>query len=188
MDKDKLTNICNSLKNNNLILQTNIEIQSEKLIDEFKNFISEFNKAINYEDKKYFELMKFIYFKEIKKVPNVNYRTAIFQEVIKDAEVLINSNDILQILLFPLVKPRKDLFSKSISEILSSTDYDVAVIIENILEDENGEEKIYNALSQTLLYYFEKNSLMYFHDIFHGKEKILFENDDDEDKKAKEED
>ena len=187
LDKEKLTNICMAIKKNNSILQMNKEIQSDKLIEEFKNFISELNKAINYEDKKYFELLKFIFFKEIRKVPNVSYRTAIFQEVIKDPEVLINSNDILQILLFPLVKPRKDFFPKSISEILSSTDYDVAVIIENILENESGEDKIYNALSETLLYYFEKNSLMYFHDIFHGKEKILFENDDDEDKKSKDE-
>ena len=187
LDKDKLSNICMSLKKNNLILQTNKEIQSEELIDELKNLITELNKALKFDDKNYFELLKFIFYKEIKKVPNVSYRTAIFQEVIKDAEVLVNSNDILQILFFPLVKPRKDIFPKSISEILNSSDYDVAIIIENILENEKGDVdiKIYNALSETLLYYFEKNSLMYFNDIFNGKEKLLFDNNDEEDKKTK---
>ena len=63
-------------------------------------------------------------------------------------------------------------------------------MIEKILsETENRDYKVYNALNETLLYYFEKNTLMYFYDIFHGKEKILFDNDDndDEDKKSKDE-
>ena len=190
LDGDKLTEICSILKNNNLIMQTNEIIQSEDLVGEFKNLISSLNKSLEEHDKKYFELLKFIFYKEIKKVPDVRYRAAIFQEIVKDAEIIVLSNNILQILLFPLVKPRKDNFPKSISEILKATDYDVAVIIENILaENENRDEKIYNALNETLLYYFEKNALMYFHDIFHGKEKLLFENDEgDEDKKAKDED
>ena len=185
LDGDKLTEICSILKNSNLILQTNEQIQSEELVGEFKNLISSLNKTLTDNDKKYFELLKFIFFKETKKVPDVRYRAAIFQEVIKDAEVIINSNNILQILLFPIVKPKKDIFPKSILDILKATDYDVAVIIESILsQDENREEKIYNALNETLLYYFEKNSLIYFNDLFRGKEKILFENDEEaEDKK-----
>ena len=190
LDGDQLTEICSILKSNNLILQTNEKIQSEELVGEFKNLISALNKSLTDNDKKYFKLLKFIFYKEIKKVPDVRYRTAIFQEIIKDAEIIVDSNNILQILLFPLVKPRKDIFPKSIHEILKATDYDVAVIIENLLsESENRDEKIYNALNETLLYYFEKNALMYFHDIFHGKEKMLFENDEgEEDKKSKEED
>ena len=184
LDKDKLTDICFSLKKNNLILQENKEIQSEELIDEFKNIISSLNKAIQYNDKNYFDLLKFIFYKETRKVPNVTYRTAIFQEIIKDPEVLIKSNDILQVLLYPLVKPKKDLFPKCIMEILKATDYDIAIIIENVLKNEDNNEKIYNALSETLLYYFEKNSLMYFHDIFNGKQKLLLDNDDEEDKKS----
>ena len=121
MDGDRLTEICSILKNNNLILQTNEIIQSEELVGEFKSLISTLNKSLEDSDKKYFELLKFIFYKEIKKVPDVRYRAAIFQEVIKDAEIIINSNDILQILLFPLVKPRKDDFPKSISEILKAT-------------------------------------------------------------------
>ena len=190
LDGDKLTEIGSILKSNNLILQTNEKIQSEELVAEFKNLITALNKSLEDNDKKYFELLKFIFYKEIKKVPDIRYRTAIFQEIIKDAEIIVNSNNILQILLFPLVKPREDIFPKSIHEILKANDYDVAVIIENYLsESENRDEKIYNALNETLLYYFEKNALMYFNDIFHGKEKILFENDEgEEDKKAKEED
>jgi len=184
LEGEQLTEICSILKKNNLILQTNEKIQSEDLVGEFKSLISAINSSLAENDKKYFELLKFIFYKEIKKVPDIRYRAAIFQEVVKDAEVIVNSNDIFQILLFPIVKPRKDIFSKSINEILKATDYDVAVIIENILSDsENRDYKIYNALNETLLYYFEKNALMYFYDVFHGKEKILFDNDEDEDKK-----
>ena len=184
LDGDKLAEICAILKNNNLILQTNEKIQSEDLVEQFKSLLSSINGILTDNDKKYFELLKFYFYKEIKKVPDIRYRAAIFQEIVKDAEVIINSNDILQILLFPIVKPRNGIFSKSINEILKATDYDVAVIIENILtETDDRDYKIYNALNDTLLYYFEKNAMMYFYDIFHGKDKILFDNDEDEEKK-----
>ena len=177
LDNNPLNEICQSLKKNNEILKLNKEIQSDELIEEFKILYKLLKKSMNYNDKKYFELLKYICFKEIKKVPNVKYRTAIFQNIIKDNEIIINSNDILQILLFPLVNPNKIKFPKSIIEILNSTDYDIASIIENILENEK--EDIQIVLSETLLYYFEKNSLMYFNNIFHGKEIILFENDEE---------
>ena len=180
LEGDILTEICSILKKNNLILQTNEKIKSEELVGEFKNLVSSLNKSLADGDKNYFELLKFIFYKETKKVPDVRYRASIFQEVIKDAEVIISSNNILQILFFPIMKPKKDIFPKSISEILKATDYDVAVIIENILsEQENRDEKIYNALNETLLYYFEKNALMYFNDVFHGKDIILLENDEE---------
>ena len=54
--------------------------------------------------------------------------------------------------------------------------------ISDFAEIENRDYKIYNALNETLLYYFEKNASIYFYDISHGKEIILFDNDDDEDK------
>ena len=138
-----MTEICTILKNNNLILQTNEKIQSEELVGEFQNLVSSLNTSLADNDKNYFELLKFIFYKETKKVPDVRYRASIFQEVIKNAEVIINSNNILQILFFPIMKPKKDIFPKSISEILKATDYDVAVIIENILsEKENRDEKM----------------------------------------------
>ena len=182
-NKKGLTSICNILKKNNYILQKSKDIQSEELIEEFKNLINAINDELKYNDKKYFDLLKFIYFKETKKVPNVYYRTAIFQEMIKDVEILIKSNDILQILLYPIVKPNKDDFPKSIKSILKAIDYDIALIIENILENENEDMKI--ALEDTLLYYFEKNSFMYFDNIFNGEEKIYLNSEENikEDKK-----
>ena len=187
-DRKVLIEICNVLKKSNLILQINEEIQSEELIDEFKSLISLLSNSLEYNSKNYFDLLKFIYYKEIKKVPNVPYRTEIFIELIKDPEIIVKSNDIFQILLYPLVKPKKDLFPESIKQLLNSIDYDIALILENSLGKKNEEDKIYNSLNQTLLYFFEKNSLMYFNFLFNGQEKILFDNDDDvkKDEKDKE--
>ena len=180
LNEDVLNELSINLKRNNVILQSNEEIQSDQLIQEFSNTYKLLNKSLNDKDKKYFQLLKYIFFKEIKKIPNVKYRTAIFEKIIKYNEIIIQSNDILQILLFPLVNPNKIKFWNSIIEILNATDYDIANIIENLLE--NPEQGNYIALSETLLYYFEKNSLINFHNIFHDKEKILFENDQEKPK------
>lgn len=159
------------MKKNNVILQSNEEIQSTELIQEFSNKSKLLNILLNDKDKKYFQLLKYIFFKEIKKIHNVKYRTSIFEKVIKDKKIIIQSNDIFQILLFPLVNPNKMKFWNSIIEILNATDYDVANIIENFLNLSSQES--YTALLETLLYYFEKNSLIYFHNIFHDKKENI---------------
>ena len=178
LDKKILNNICMNLKENNDIFCSNFEeIKSEVLKDKLKNLFNIFETVFKEDDKNYLELLKFICFKETKKVPNVDYRTCIFQEVIKYKEIIINSNDILQILLFPLVNPNISKFPKSIVEILNANDYDIAAIIENIIS--NDKDEICNVLSETLLYHFEENSLMYFNNLFYGKEKISIENDEE---------
>ena len=174
---DRLNEICESLKKNNEILTSSIEIRSDELIDEYKNLYDILKKTLKYTDKNYYELLRFIYYKEIKKVPNVSYRAAIFQDVIKDVEVIVKSKDILDILLHPLVNPEITKFHLSLNEITLSKDYDIAIIIESILENENEEN--FKALSETLIYHFEKLTLMFFNNIFHYKEKILFENDEE---------
>ena len=184
LDNYNLYDLCLNLKKSNEILQKNVEIKAEILIDIFENLYDNIlRKSLKYYDKGYDKLLKFICFREIKKVPNVTYRAAIFKKILKDKEIIIISNDILQILLFPLVNPlnpdiTKNIFHKSIISILNSNDYDVLLIIENLLENEQNE--IYNALSESLLYNFEKKSLMYFHNILNNKKQILFENDEDE--------
>ena len=181
MDYELLNTICNSLKKNNMILWSNVEIQSEKLKEEYKCLITLLKKTLKHTDIKYYDLLKFIYFKETKKVYNVIYRTEIFQDIIKDNEIIVNSNDILQVLLFVLVKPSIDSFHESLNNLLFSTDFDVFTIIEVILKNKN--EDIYYTLSDTLLYYFEKNSLMYFNNIFLSH--VKFENKEEKKEKEK---
>jgi hypothetical protein len=33
-----------------------------------------------------------MFFKEIKKVPNINYHVSIFENIIKESEIIVNSN------------------------------------------------------------------------------------------------
>lgn len=177
VDIDILDKICESLKKNNEIIRKSNDNLTDELIEEYKNLMRLILKCLKKNDNKFYYLLKFIYYKETKKFPNSNYRTEIFKDIIKDIEVIVNSKDILQILLFPLVNPKKDKFPKSIINILNNIDFDIAIIIENILSNENDE--VHTALSETLIYHFEKNSLIYLNNALSGKEKTSFENDEE---------
>ena len=179
LDFNILNKICLCLKNINEILCSNMDIKSEELIDIYKKLYKLLIESLENNDKKY-ELLKFILYKETKKIPDIRYRTSIFQDVREEIEIIVNSNDILQILLNPLVNPDEMKFPKSIKNIKDSFDNDVALIIESILENEKDKSNI--ALSDTLLYYFEKNSFMYFNNVLNSKEEeepILFDNDEE---------
>ena len=180
VDYERLNDICASLKRSNELLCLNIEIQPDELIEEYTHLIELIGISLKNTDIKFFNLLKFIYFKETKKVYNVIYRCIIFNDILKNSEIIVNSNDILQILLFPLVKPHIDKFPESINQILNTSDYDFVLIIESILNQRDNE--IYYALSETLLYYFEKNSFIYFNNILHSYNNILFEFDEDKNK------
>ena len=94
-----LNNISINLKTNNDILQKD-ELNKNNLLNEtYVKLYELINQSLNYEDKEYYELLKYIFFKEIKKIPDINYRVTIFENMIKESEIIVNSNDILQILL-----------------------------------------------------------------------------------------
>ena len=75
--------------------------------------------------------------------------------MIKENEIIINSNEILQLLLKTIIIPLKGIFIKTVSKILNEKN-EIVNIIENILDNPN--ENNHFTLSETLLYFFEKNS------------------------------
>ena len=75
---------------------------------------------------------------------------------------------ILQILLKKLVNPKIEKFTNSIINILNSEN-DIEKLMENILKNEK--ENNHFALSETLLYFFEKNSKEYLDNVFKDKNK-----------------
>ena len=114
-----LNNISINLKTNNDILQKD-ELNKNNLLNEtYVKLYELINQSLNYEDKEYYELLKYIFFKEIKKVPDINYRVAIFENLIKDNEIIVYSNDILQILLKEIIIPLKEKYIKTINKILN---------------------------------------------------------------------
>ena len=175
IDIKKISEIIKNLRENSEILQTNNNNKIESLIEKFINLDELIKGSLNYEDKEYYDLLRYIYYKEIKKTRDINYRSTIFEYLIKDSELIINSNEVLQLLLKSLIIPLKEKFIKSIPKILNEKN-EIINLIENLLNDINENDNNSFVLSETLLYYFEKNSHIYLNNtINNNKEKILFE-------------
>ena len=109
------------------------------------------------------DTLRYIFYKEIVKVNNDNYRIKIFAYLIKEKEIVKKSNNILQLLLKNIIRPNKD-FKKTRKNLLEEKKNEIINIVENNLLD--NKEDNYFALSETLLYFFEKNSLIYFRNNF----------------------
>lgn len=162
VDLNLLNTISETLRINSEIIQKNKDNYSDELIENYKKLYELINKNLTYTDKNYYALLQYIFFKEIKKIKDIDYRTAIFADLIKENEVIKNSINIFQILLKDLIKPVKEQFAKSIDNI-SNDKSQIIQIMENILNNKN--ENNYFALTETLLYFFEKNSLTYLNKI-----------------------
>lgn len=121
--------------------------------------------------------MRYICYKEIKKISDINYRATIFEYLIKDKELIIKSNDILQLLLKKIIIPKKEHFKKTIPKILNEEN-EIINLMENLLNENNDNDNKSFILSETLLYYFEKNSHIYLNNtIYNKKENILLEDE-----------
>ena len=108
-------------------------------------------------DNKYYDMLKYIFLKEIKKVNDINYRANILDMIIKEKEVTKRSNDIFQFLLKSYFKE----FKHTKQNLLDGKDM-LALLLDQNLSDQN--QVYYFILSETLLYFFEKNSLIYLKD------------------------
>ena len=164
--------IIKNIITNNEILQSSDEDKYEKLSSVFTKFYELLNKVINYESEDYYKLLYKIFYKEIRKVADIGYRKTIFEYLIKDNEIIRISNEIFQLLLKKLIVPTKDRFIKTINYILMDKG-EIGNIIENILKNEN--ENNFITLSETLIYFFEKNSHIYLDNIFKDKTKTFLE-------------
>ena len=140
----------------------------DKLVDDKISEIKT-NEDIIYNNK-YYDTLKYIYLKEIKKIINKNYRLKIFEKVIQDKEIIKRSNDIFQILLKKIIKTgkeEKDGFKNNLDELRKGDE--VVKLIENNLLDSS--EDNYFSLQETILSLFEKNSLIYLKNILYSEEK-----------------
>jgi len=130
---------------------------SEKLGDELcDNFDKIYNSIMKEEKSKdFYDKLRYILFKEIKKISISDYRYQIFSKIIEENQMIKKSNDIFQIILNNYV--RKDKFKDIRNTILNSKDEILKLIEEKL----NEKEKNNFILFETLLYFFEKNSLNY---------------------------
>ena len=173
---EKINEIKNQMRENAFIIQkySNNKNDSFKLSEELiSNFDGMYNliikdEVIDKNDKIYYEKLRYIFFKEIKKISDINYRYKILQKLIESNEMIKKSNDIFQILLKNYIK--KDKFEDNRNNILNGDD-DIIKLLD---------KKINNnfVLAETLLYFFEKNSLIYLQYILNNKDKIIYVEDE----------
>ena len=142
------------------IVQKNLPNKNDKLIENFYK-INESLKQIKNEKtkKKYYSTIKYIYKKEIQKINDKVYCAAILEEIIKDNEIIKISNDIFQILL----KSYTDIeyFEKTKEDLLKSKDNIINLLNKKLSDDSKD---YYLALSEVIIYFFERNSLIYLKD------------------------
>ena len=161
MDIEKINKIKKELLENANIIQDNFNKDdkfkfSSELISNFKKIyelitkISEIYKSSKY----YYDNIKYILMSEIKKISDTDYRSEILNKLLEQNEMIKKSNDILQLVLKPYLK-KKDKFAKNQDKILKTNNDNIIKSIELKLDN-----KI--ILEETLLYLFEKNSLIYF--------------------------
>ena len=138
---------------------------SEELIKKFEEIYKRIN---NDEDSEeiiqknylYYDNLRYILFKEIKKISDTNYHYKILEKLIDEKEVVKKSIDIFEIFFENCLK--KEKFENNLSQISFSED-SIVKLIDKKLYDE------YNALEETLLYLFEKFSLFYLDSIENNK-------------------
>ena len=165
-------------------LRDNIEIIREskfakvnelrKNIEDLINLISE---NLQNKDKDYYSLLRNILLQEIMKVKDKNFRLDLCKSyIINEKEILLNSNEILDLLLKGFVIPLKEKILPSIEKFEGRGD-EILLLLENKVKEKKNEY-----LSQILLYYFEKLFYIYLENYFKSKvqkkdEKNLLENE-----------
>jgi len=152
--------IRNYLTENTKIVQKNLPDKNTKLIENFNN-MKELLKTIKNEQTvdKYYNTLKYIYKEEIQKINDKVYCAAILEEIIKEKEIIKISNDIFQILLESYSD--MEYFEETQKDLLKSKD-NIIILLNSKLSDDSKD--YYLALSEIVLYFFERNSLIYLKD------------------------
>ena len=174
---EKKINKINEIKNN---IRENAEIiqkyalnkdqfkLSEELIDKFEKLYNLIIIDDEYKVTDHYNKIRYIMFKEIKKVPNIDYRCKILEKLIMEKELIKKSNDIFQILLRTHLAINK--FKDCRKSILNGDDNVLKLIEKNLSNN--------FILEETIIYLYEKNALIYFRNIQNNKkekEKIYFD-------------
>ena len=170
---ERINSIKNKIRENALIIQKYFNDDSKlsnELIDNFKIIYKLIvdNEDIKIKDKNYYDNLRYIYYKEIRKVSLVDYRFEVIEKLLEEDEIIKKSNEIFQMVLKEYLK-KEDKFKDNKKKILSGNDRIIALIESQI--------NLKNVLAETLLYLFEKNSLIYY-DILKNQKEPKYLDDD----------
>jgi len=173
-----------NLIKNNQIIQSNLDNKSIELTKTINDLYNLIKNHLDYDDNKYYDLLNYIFYKEIKKVEDIDYRISIFEHIIKESELIIKSNDILKIFFQSMINTSIGKFQNSKNELLKNKK-EILTLLENNLKNPSNNCQI--AISETLFYFFEKNSLIYLNNILNfknDKKKEIYLDDDEDEKKG----
>ena len=155
VNKKIIEGIRNYLTENSKTLQKIDSNKNNILIKNFKDMNESLtNIKVEQSINKYYETLKYIYKQEIQKVDDNIYRQAILEEIIKEKEIFKKSNDIFQILLDSYMENLEEAKEK----LLNNEDNIISFLDKNLNDDSTN---YYSPLSETLIYFFEMNSIIY---------------------------
>ena len=123
---ERINNIKNQMRENALIIQKYSDDDSKlgnELIDNFKiiyKLITD-NEEVNKQDKSYYENLRYIYYKEIRKISLIDYRFEVIEKLLEENNIIKNSNEIFQLVLKDYLK-KEDKFKENKKKILSGND------------------------------------------------------------------
>ena len=180
---EKINTLKNLLRKNVLIIQAyfnendnnndnddNDKIIRIKLINELKDNFAEIydnifeDEIIEKDDKDFYDKLRYILLKEIMKISYSDYRYEIVKKILESNEMIKKSKDIFQIILKNYIK--KD-YKLNRNYILNGND-DIIKLLDNKINTNF-------VLSETLLYFFEKNSINYLGNIINSKKENIIE-------------
>ena len=186
---DELIKIIDIFKNNNFklikevrkLMSENLKIlqiyannyDSEDFIDKINNYFNQFyNLLINDKFKKnndYYDKLRYILFKEFKKINEINYRYQILEKLLEENEMIKKSIEFFQMIFNKYLNLKVDKFKNNIDSIFNQEDDILLKYIETKLDNIFLEEIIF--------YMFEKNSLVFLNNAFEKEENINIEDE-----------
>ena len=164
---EKINKIKNLLRENALIIQEYSD-DKVKLSDELiNNFDSIYNSIIKDEvidknDKDYYDKLRYILYKEIRKISDIDYRFEILKKLLESNEMIKKSIYIFQLILKNYVK--RD-YGSNRNNILNGDDDIIKILDKRVNKN--------FVLEETLLYFFEKNAFNYLETIINSKKEII---------------
>ena len=176
IDIEKIQKIREYLRKYSEIIQKNLPDKANDPLSNLDDIYREFSipkEVLIKEDKKYYDkyydTLRNIFYKEINKVTDINYRIKILEYLIKEKDIIKKSNSIFQILLNPYIKEKKN-FKQIIKNLLEGEEQIINVIENNLID---SQQDIYFSLRETLLYLFEKNSFIYLRSVLYDESEPL---------------
>ena len=176
LDIEKIHKIREYLRKYSEIIQKNKPDKANDLISNLNDIYREISipkEVLIKEEKKYYDkyydTLRNIFYKEINKVTDINYRAKILEYLIKEKDIIKKSNNIFQILLNPYIKEKKD-FKQTIKNLLDGKEQIINVIENNLID---SQQEIYFPLRETLLYFCEKNSFIYLRSVLYDESEPL---------------